>query len=96
MSQLYRFPFDILKIDRLFISQLCDRDDSSLVFVETIVRLAKDLGMRVVAEGIETNQQLHRLREMGCDIGQGYLFSRPVSSDKASELLERSCAEVAT
>jgi EAL domain-containing protein (putative c-di-GMP-specific phosphodiesterase class I) len=92
LSQLFRFPFDILKIDRLFINQLCDQEDSSLIFVEAIIQLAKKLGMRVVAEGIETDEQFRKLQEMGCDIGQGFLFSRPLSCDNATKLLERSCA----
>jgi len=92
LSQLYRFPFDTLKIDRLFISQLCDPDDDSSVFVEAILQLAKNLGMIVIAEGIETGDQLRKLKDMGCDIGQGYFFSKPVSRDDATALLERSCA----
>ena len=88
LSQLYRFPFDILKIDRLFISQLCDHYNSSIVFVEAIIQLAKNLGMRVVAEGIENEEQLHKLNEMGCDIGQGYLFSKPMPHDEVVKLLE--------
>jgi len=91
LSQLYRFPFDILKIDRLFINQLCDRDDNSSVFVEAIILLAKNLGMRVVAEGIETDEQLRTLQHMDCDIGQGFLFSKPLSCDNATLLLERCC-----
>ena len=88
LSQLYRFAFDILKIDRLFISQLCDHYDSSIVFVEAIIQLAKNLGMRVVAEGIENEEQFRKLNEMGCDIGQGYLFSKPMPHDEVVKLLE--------
>ena len=88
LGQLYRFAFDILKIDRLFISQLCDHYDSSIVFVEAIIQLAKNLGMRVVAEGIENEEQFRKLNEMGCDIGQGYLFSKPMPHDEVVKLLE--------
>jgi EAL domain-containing protein (putative c-di-GMP-specific phosphodiesterase class I) len=88
LSQLYRYQFDVLKIDRSFISQLCAEDDNSLLFVRTILRLAKDQGMSVVAEGIETEEQLRKLQELECDIGQGYYFSRPLPRDEATKLLE--------
>ncbi|MCH2594206.1 MAG: EAL domain-containing protein, partial [Pirellulales bacterium] len=62
--------------------------DSSIVFVEAIIQLAKNLGMRVVAEGIENEEQFRKLNEMGCDIGQGYLFSKPMPHDEVVKLLE--------
>lgn len=92
LSQLYRLPFDTLKIDRLFIGQLCDEDDHSALFVEAILLLANNLGMSVVAEGIETDEQMLKLREMGCDIGQGYLFSKPLSCEQATDLLKNTCS----
>ena len=57
--------------------------------IETIIALAHSLGMNAVAEGIETEEQLEQLKQLGCEYGQGYLFSKPVDSQKASKLLEQ-------
>ena len=76
LTYLKRFPVDMIKIDRSFVAGLgLDQDDSTIV--EAVVRLGHAFDMSVVAEGLETPLQLARLRELGCDRGQGYLFGRP-------------------
>ncbi len=77
---------DTLKIDRSFISDLASDPESSAI-TATIINMGHDLGMTVVAEGVETQQQLEILRTMGCDELQGYLFSRPVSGDDFTALV---------
>jgi EAL domain-containing protein (putative c-di-GMP-specific phosphodiesterase class I) len=86
LSYLQKFPFERLKIDRSFIN-LMDDDDRSNAIVKTILMLGENLGLEVVAEGIETASQLERLRSLGCKAGQGYLFSRPVDREAAEDLL---------
>jgi EAL domain-containing protein (putative c-di-GMP-specific phosphodiesterase class I) len=78
LSHVDRFPLKMIKIDHSFISPL-GQDDAprSLAVIGAILALARSLGLEVVAEGIETQQQLRILREMGCLYGQGYLFGRP-------------------
>jgi diguanylate cyclase (GGDEF)-like protein len=88
LSYLHRFPIDTLKIDHSFINRL-DVEDGDPVIVQTIVSLAHSLGMSVVAEGVETEDQADRLRAMGCQYGQGYFFSRPVDGESAGALLGR-------
>jgi EAL domain-containing protein (putative c-di-GMP-specific phosphodiesterase class I) len=76
LTYLKRFPVEAIKIDRSFVTGLgLEADDTSIV--EAVVRLGHSLGLTVVAEGVETPLQLNRLRELGCDKGQGYLFGRP-------------------
>jgi diguanylate cyclase (GGDEF)-like protein/PAS domain S-box-containing protein len=86
LSYLHRFPIDTLKIDRSFVTQMTDNSENAEI-VRTIVTLARSLDMAVVAEGVETADQLRRLGDLGCDYGQGYLFSRPVGAGQAAELL---------
>lgn len=86
LSYLSRFPFERLKIDRSFIGRM-DTDKKSEEIVRTIITLAKNLNLEVVAEGIETEQQFSRLRELGCHFGQGYLFSKPANEIDAEKLL---------
>jgi diguanylate cyclase (GGDEF)-like protein len=88
LSYLHRFPLNYLKIDRSFVSRMTDTKDNSEI-VKTIVTLAHNLGMKVIAEGVETAEQAEQLRTLGCEYGQGYLFSRPISQSKVLELLER-------
>ena len=76
LACLHQFPFDLLKLDRFFLEGLVHSDDRAAI-VRTITSLATILGFRVVAEGIETAEQLALLRELGCDFGQGYYFCRP-------------------
>uniref|UniRef100_A0ACD5GV04 EAL domain-containing protein n=1 Tax=Desertifilum tharense IPPAS B-1220 TaxID=1781255 RepID=A0ACD5GV04_9CYAN len=86
LSRLHEFPIDTLKVDRSFVQHLRTYQGET---VRMIITLAHSLEMDVVAEGIETDADLHRLRELGCEFGQGYWFSRPVDSQKAREWLER-------
>ncbi len=88
LSYLRRFPVDTLKVDKSFVDGL-GKDPESTAIVQAIISLAKSLGMRVTAEGIETQEQLEHLRAMDCDQGQGYLFSRPLPSPDAELLLSR-------
>ncbi len=78
MALLKRLPVNELKVDRSFVlDMLHDRDDA--IIVRSVIELARSLGLRVVAEGVETNEHLERLRYFGCHYAQGYLFSRPLS-----------------
>jgi diguanylate cyclase (GGDEF)-like protein len=89
MSYLRRFPIDKLKIDRAFIAELLSRaDDTSIV--KAIVSLAHSLHLKVVAEGVETQEQLELLRALGCDQYQGYCFSPAVPATKFAALLRDS------
>jgi EAL domain-containing protein (putative c-di-GMP-specific phosphodiesterase class I) len=87
LHHLHSLPFDVLKIDRSFVSRMTGGSDQPLQIVRTIVELARVLGMDVVAEGIETQEQYALLRDLGCRFGQGFLFSRPVSAETISEML---------
>lgn len=80
LAALLRLPIDQLKIDQSFVRGLPDDEDAGTI-VWAVVRLGHNLNLTVLAEGIETEGQLAALREFGCDLGQGYLFSRPVSDD---------------
>ncbi|HMQ02463.1 MAG TPA: PAS domain S-box protein [Pyrinomonadaceae bacterium] len=86
LSYLQKFPFDRLKIDRSFIDAM-GANEKSAAIVKTILMLGENLGIEVVAEGIETSQQLEMLQRLGCRIGQGYLFSRPVNAAEAELFL---------
>jgi len=86
LAYLQRLPIDVLKIDRSFVSRMCE-DNESLEIVRLVVGLAKTLGLTVVGEGIETQTQLDILRELGADLGQGYLLARPMSEISTSAYL---------
>jgi diguanylate cyclase (GGDEF)-like protein/PAS domain S-box-containing protein len=88
LSYLHRFPVDSLKVDRSFIELLGTSEEPGLT--RSIVRLGHELGLRTVAEGIEHDGQLEALRDLGCSLGQGYLFAAPMSETELSALLERS------
>lgn len=79
LSYLQRFPLDIVKIDRSFVSQLGSERDSEAI-VRTILDLARNLNLRAVAEGAETAEQVERLRALGCPLAQGYYFARPMDA----------------
>ena len=84
LTNLRQLPIDTLKIDRTFVSGLpLNRDDA--VIVRSVIALAHDLGQTVVAEGVETREQLEWLREMSCDIVQGYLIEKPMSPDRFAD-----------
>jgi diguanylate cyclase (GGDEF)-like protein/PAS domain S-box-containing protein len=86
LSYLQRFPVDSLKIDRSVVAKMGDRGESPEV-LRAILNLARDLGIEVIAEGVETEAQLNQLLALGCDQAQGYLFSRPVDRESARALL---------
>ena len=88
LSYLHRLPFDTLKIDRSFVNSVGENGEDSEI-LQTIISLAKNLKMRVIAEGIETESQLNVLTKLGCDYGQGYLMSRPLAKDVMEELLHK-------
>ena len=87
LSRLHEFPIDTLKIDRSFVKRL-DTSNGNAEIVRTIILLARNLEIDVVAEGIETIDQLNRLQFLGCELAQGYLFSRPVDGQLATRFLE--------
>ena len=86
LSYLLRFPADTLKIDRSFVSDL-SAGTQHWELVRTILALARNLGMDVIAEGVENDDQLSRLEALGCDYVQGYHLSRPVDAAAAMRLL---------
>ena len=88
LSYLHQFPVDTLKIDQSFVSRL-DATMQNLEIVRTIVMLAHNLGMDVIAEGVETADQALQLRRLGCEYAQGFLYSRPVDAATAMTLVRR-------
>jgi len=88
LSRLPRLPIDSLKIDRIFIANM-KTDHESYEIVRLILKLAHSLELEVVAEGTETEAQIADLKQLGCEKAQGYLYSRPVTAEAASELLLR-------
>jgi EAL domain-containing protein (putative c-di-GMP-specific phosphodiesterase class I) len=95
LSYLQRLPVDILKIDRSFVAGVArSTEDSALA--RGILTLGQTLGLEVVAEGIETADQLEALRALGCPLGQGYFFARPLGPAAVDALLERHHPSVPT
>ena len=86
LSHLHRLPVDILKIDRSFVDPI-DEDNDEREIVQAIVTLAHSLNMKVIAEGVETAVHVEQLRNLGCEYGQGYYFSRPLTAQAATTLL---------
>ncbi len=85
LSYLTRLPFDKLKIDQSFVR---NTDRQNWAIVRAVVQLARSLELKIVAEGVETMESMHQLRDLGCHIGQGYYFSRPVPATEFVEYLE--------
>jgi diguanylate cyclase (GGDEF)-like protein/PAS domain S-box-containing protein len=86
LSNLHRFPINTLKIDRSFITRMVENNENAEI-VRTISGLAQNLGMDVVAEGVETREQLDILRSLGCQYGQGYFFSKPLDALRAEAFI---------
>ncbi|MDQ3819219.1 MAG: EAL domain-containing protein, partial [Acidobacteriota bacterium] len=86
LSHLRRFPIDTLKIDRSFVNQMTE-DVENAEIVRTIVGLAQNLGMDLVAEGVETPEQVEMLKSLGCEYGQGYFFSKPLDYQRAEQYI---------
>jgi EAL domain-containing protein (putative c-di-GMP-specific phosphodiesterase class I) len=88
LSQLSRLPLDELKIDRSFIIRAHERRDDVTIIMSTI-ELAHSMGLKVVAEGVETREAWNLLRRLGCDLVQGYLVSRPLSAADTVTFLQQ-------
>ncbi len=86
LSYLHRFPIDTLKIDRSFVTRIVN-DKENIEIVRTILMLAENLGMDVVAEGVETQEQMALLRQLNCQSGQGYFFSKPMRVHEAKKII---------
>lgn len=87
LAHLRRFPVTILKIDKSFVDTLIEEDGADATLIATIVAMARALDITTVAEGVEHEEQAARLRELGCDGVQGYLYSRPVGADRLPEVV---------
>jgi len=87
LSYLHRLPVDYLKIDRSFVSRMTDGKENSEI-VRTIIKLAQNLKMKVIAEGIETAEQLAHLKNLHCEFGQGFFFSKPLEANAAEKFIE--------
>ena len=94
LRHLKQFPVDIIKIDQSFVRDMAiDPGDEAII--RAVINLGSSLGIKVVAEGIETEEQDRRLLELGCDFGQGFLFSRAVAPGRVPRLVE-SCRRAPT
>jgi EAL domain-containing protein (putative c-di-GMP-specific phosphodiesterase class I) len=89
LSRLRRFPVDVIKIDRSFVHNMHD-DHVNRDIVHLILTLAQNLNLKVIAEGIESSAHVLQLKELNCQLGQGYFFSPPLEADKAQQLLANS------
>lgn len=87
LTYLKKLPINDVKMDKNFIKSITVSDNNNDTIVRAVIKLAHDLGLKVVAEGIETDEQLDFLRQHTCDIGQGYLFSKPVPAEQIEEIL---------
>ena len=88
LSYLKTLSLDKIKIDKSFVQDMLDSEDNAII-VKTIIQLSKSLGMQVIAEGVETLEQERFIIELGCDEGQGYLYSKPASANEISALIRR-------
>ena len=86
MSNLNEFPADLLKVDKSFIDKM-NTSDSSKQYVEAIISIGHIMNFSVISEGVEDPDQLETLRGIGCDYIQGYIWGKPLSPEKASELV---------
>ncbi|MCK4834841.1 MAG: EAL domain-containing protein, partial [Gammaproteobacteria bacterium] len=88
LSYLRKYPFDVLKIDRSFINDITE-DVKDRELISATIAMAHSLKLKVVAEGVETEEQLVYLKQLGCDFGQGYLFSKPATAETIAELFKK-------
>ena len=86
LSRLHHFPMRNIKIDRSFVSEAGTKE--GLAFLDAIVSMARSLGLSLVAEGIETEDQARALRQLGCEEGQGFFYWRPMTADAVVELFD--------
>ncbi|GAL09887.1 diguanylate cyclase [Vibrio astriarenae] len=93
-NQLIAFPFDTLKIDKTFVDQILNDSSSGNEMVDVLYRLAQSYSLKVVAEGVETNEQVKVLSELGCNYLQGYYFSEPVPESEVVYVAKRFRASV--
>jgi EAL domain-containing protein (putative c-di-GMP-specific phosphodiesterase class I) len=91
LSYLGRFPFNVLKLDKSFITGITSSAEQARL-VKGVINLSHDLGLEVVAEGIELEEERHLLAAMGCDYGQGYLFAKPLPLSEAVAFIGRQTA----
>ena len=87
LNMLKDAPVDVIKIDRFFLDEVIDTKRGKIIVANSI-KMSKELGMRTVAEGVETKEQADFLRDAGCDIAQGYYYSKPIPTDEFEQLLE--------
>jgi len=92
LTHLGELPLDIIKIDPSFVSGL-GHDDRLTLLTKTVIQVGRELGLQVIAEGIEQPRQLAALREMGCDYGQGFLVARPMATAGVEALIRTSAGE---
>jgi EAL domain-containing protein (putative c-di-GMP-specific phosphodiesterase class I) len=95
LSHLKEFPIDIIKMDRSFVKDI-PADQADAAIADAIIAMGKRLGIRVVAEGVETHAQLVFLRERGCDEIQGYYFSKPLPAGEFASYLRRNMADASS
>ncbi|MEB3289960.1 MAG: EAL domain-containing protein [Leptolyngbya sp.] len=92
LSYLHRFPMDTLKVDKSFVGRL-EKSNEDRAIIHTILTLGQQLGMEVVAEGVETLEQANMLKQEQCDYGQGYFFAKPLPREEAQALIQRHCTQ---
>jgi EAL domain-containing protein (putative c-di-GMP-specific phosphodiesterase class I) len=94
LSYLREFPVDILKIDRSFVAQVATSGGTS--FLDALIQLGNSLGLLTIAEGIEHVSQLEHVKGLGCDWGQGFLFSKPLPPEHVENVVKRSIYDLGT
>jgi hypothetical protein len=94
LSYLQRVPFDKIKIDRSFVTGASDQQGRNAALIRAMVGLASDLKMETTAEGVETQEELALVRSLGCSLVQGYIFGKPMPSEKALELAQKGAPSI--
>ena len=93
LNYLKSLPLQTLKIDKVFVNDI-NNTDENVVLVDTIIMMARNLGLEVIAEGVETEQELLYLHSKGCPVYQGYYFSKPLEEEEFVEILKRGWVEL--